>query len=312
MPPAFNGDFGDGSTSSERNPSHEYSENGTYTVCLTVEDNQGCEKEYCDKVTIGGERCIAAFEWENQGLIVNLQNTSQTSDSNVNLRWKISDGAQYVNQDQPTHTFSELGVYEICLVISGSNCVDSICQTLDLSNPCILLQTDFSFSPSQGNPLAIDFTELIQGSVTNRLWGFGDGTTSTATNPSHTYQSSGVYTVCLLTQDNANDCSKSICKEIQVGTVSNENPVRHSSNFEVFPNPLSTGQPHLVGRGFQEIDHFKEVEYSIWDVQGRKVQSGSTRIDTHMSIIPRLSSGFYLITVKGEEQVYLSKFIVTD
>jgi plastocyanin len=308
----FQWDFGDGSTSSEGNPSHEFSEDGTYTVCLKVEDNQGCEKEYCDKVTIGGERCAAAFEWENQGLSVNLRNTSQTSDSTVTLKWKISDGAQYVNQDNPSHTFSELGVYDICLVISGSTCVDSICQTLDLSNPCILLQVDFSFSPSQADPLSIDFTETIQGSVTNRLWGFGDGTTSTATNPSHTYQSSGVYTVCLLTQDNANQCSKSICKEIQVGTVSNENPVRHSSNFEVYPNPLSTGQPHLVGRGFEEIDHFKEAAYSIWDVQGREVQSGLTRIDTHMTISPRLSPGFYLIAVEGEEQVYLSKFIVTD
>jgi PKD repeat protein len=131
-------------------------------------------------------------------------------------------------------------------------------------------------------------------------------------NPTHNYQSSGVYTVCLLTQDNVNECSKSICKEIQVGTVSTENPVRHSSNFEVFPNPLSTGQPHLLGRGFHEIDHFKEVEYSIWDVQGSQVQSGKTFINAHLSIVPRLSPGFYLITVKGVEQVYLSKFIVND
>src|SRR6056297_1194779 len=308
----YHWDFGDGETSTAINPTHDFEEDGTFTVCLTVEDNQGCAKEYCDKVTIGGERCAADFEWDNQGLSVNLLNTSQTSDPTVTLTWKLSDGAQYVNQDSLEHTFSELGVYEICLVISGETCIDSICQTIDLSNPCILLQADFSFQPAQSDPLAVEFTDLTQGTVTHRLWGFGDGTTSTQVNPTHTYQSSGVYTVCLLTQDNDLGCSKSICKEIQVGTVSTENPVRHSSNFEVFPNPLSTAQPHLLGRGFEEIDHFKELEYSIWDVQGTEVQSGRTFVNAHLSIVPRLSPGFYLITVKGAEQVYLSKFIVSD
>jgi plastocyanin len=304
-------DFGDGSMSTEENPTHEFAENGTYTVCLTVEDDQGCEKAFCDKVTLGGERCIADFEWENQGLFVQLQNTSQTSDSNLDLTWKISDGAQYINQDSPAHTFADLGVYEICLVISGSNCVDSICQTLDLSDPCILMVPDFSFEPSAGDPLTIDFSELTQGSVTNRLWGFGDGTTSTGFNPSHTYAEPGVYTVCLLTQDNANNCSKSICKEVIAGTVSTENPNRRSTTFEVYPNPISVDQPQLLGRGFDKVDNNTLAEYTIWDVNGRAVQEGTAPLNPYFSIRPQLPPGFYLMAVQGAGRLYLAKFIVT-
>src|SRR3989304_5580614 len=46
-------------------------------------------------------------------------------------------------------------------------------------------------------PLAVSFTDLSTGSVTSWLWTFGDGTTSTAQNPSHTYAVPGNYSVTL-------------------------------------------------------------------------------------------------------------------
>ncbi len=46
-------------------------------------------------------------------------------------------------------------------------------------------------------PLAVAFTDQTTGNVTARLWDFGDGATSTATNPAHTYLEPGAYTVSL-------------------------------------------------------------------------------------------------------------------
>ncbi len=46
-------------------------------------------------------------------------------------------------------------------------------------------------------PLAVSFTDLSTGNITSRLWSFGDGTTSTATNPSHTYAAPADYSVTL-------------------------------------------------------------------------------------------------------------------
>ncbi|MEM8560263.1 MAG: M36 family metallopeptidase, partial [Bacteroidota bacterium] len=54
--------------------------------------------------------------------------------------------------------------------------------------------------------LTCDFTDTSSdsdGSITGRSWDFGDGATSMAANPSHTYASAGTYTVSLTVTDNA-------------------------------------------------------------------------------------------------------------
>lgn len=57
---------------------------------------------------------------------------------------------------------------------------------------------DFSADPTSGfGPLAVAFTDLSSGNPTSWSWTFGDGGTSTAQNPSHTYNNPGTYTVSL-------------------------------------------------------------------------------------------------------------------
>jgi len=57
---------------------------------------------------------------------------------------------------------------------------------------------DFSASPQSGDaPLAVSFTDLSTNQPTSWLWDFGDGTTSTAQNPNHTYANPGAFTVAL-------------------------------------------------------------------------------------------------------------------
>ena len=47
---------------------------------------------------------------------------------------------------------------------------------------------DFSASPLGGvPPLTVDFTDESQGNITSWSWDFGDGSTSTSQDPSHTY-----------------------------------------------------------------------------------------------------------------------------
>ena len=56
----------------------------------------------------------------------------------------------------------------------------------------------FDAIPTSGNaPLTVQFNDRSTGSITSRSWEFGDGSTSSAQNPSHTYTSAGLYTVRL-------------------------------------------------------------------------------------------------------------------
>lgn len=58
--------------------------------------------------------------------------------------------------------------------------------------------SDFTGSPVSGDaPLLVDFTSLASGVIDTHAWTFGDGGTSNAINPSHTYTSPGSYAVSL-------------------------------------------------------------------------------------------------------------------
>ncbi|MFI5219381.1 MAG: PKD domain-containing protein [Bacteroidia bacterium] len=66
---------------------------------------------------------------------------------------------------------------------------------------------------SIANFLVVDFTNTST-NATTYFWDFGDGGTSSATNPSHTYATGGTYTVCLVATSGA--CSDSICQSVTV------------------------------------------------------------------------------------------------
>ena len=60
------------------------------------------------------------------------------------------------------------------------------------------LTADFSATPTSGEtPLTVQFTDQSVGDISSWLWDFGDGSTISAQNPTHTYSSSGNFTVSL-------------------------------------------------------------------------------------------------------------------
>ncbi len=71
-------------------------------------------------------------------------------------------------------------------------------QYLDTLSIQPVLMADFYASLTSGlAPLTVQFTDRSSGDITSYLWDFGDGGTSTAKNPSHTYENPGTYTVKL-------------------------------------------------------------------------------------------------------------------
>jgi PKD repeat protein len=61
-----------------------------------------------------------------------------------------------------------------------------------------VLEADFKAAPTDGlAPLAVDFSNRSIGLYSEMVWDFGDGVTSTITNPVHIYTSGGTYTPTL-------------------------------------------------------------------------------------------------------------------
>jgi len=212
--------FGDGSTSTQQNPIHSYANQGSYTVCLIASGPCGSDTT-CGIVTV----CVqpnVGFIPSGNGLSVTFTNT--TSGANI-FTWDFGDGTTSTATN-PNHVFPAAGFYLVCLVADNNCTADSLCQTVYVCEPA---QANFTFSTNQ---FTTTFTNQTAG-ATSFSWNFGDGQTSTAVNPVHTYQANGNYTVCLIATDTC--ASDTICQTVNVGVVGVEGS--QESAFDVWPNP---------------------------------------------------------------------------
>ncbi|MFH0945878.1 MAG: PKD domain-containing protein, partial [Planctomycetota bacterium] len=112
--------------------------------------------------------------------------------------WDFGDTTSSTLQN-PNHTYTSAGTYTVSLTATGPGGVDTETKvgyiTVDEQPPV----ADFSGTPTSGTaPLLVTFTDLTSGGpVTGWSWDFGDTGTSTLQHPTHTYTTSGTYTVSL-------------------------------------------------------------------------------------------------------------------
>lgn len=212
-------DFGDSNVSDEINPSHEYAEPGLYQVVLIVEDTLGvCWSAYSEFVRVGEiNDCEAYFEYVADGLSVHFDDLSM---GNIQLwEWDFGDGNWSVEQN-PSHTFSQPGVYDVCLTVTDSmfTCFDTYC-TLVFVGDTLSCEANFEVVLDTLNPIphTFVFTDNSSGDISSWLWDFGDGGFSQEQNPVHTYLDGGNFNVCLTILSNPVgdiQCSDELCIDI--------------------------------------------------------------------------------------------------
>jgi PKD repeat protein len=124
--------------------------------------------------------------------------TDLSSGGPTSWLWDFGDG-QTSSEANPVHVYAEPGSYDVRLTASNSHGSDVLLRAaaLEVTAP-VLPVADFSATPTAGAAaLTVAFTDLSSGEPTSWLWEFGDGTTSSARHPSHTYGTPGVYDVSL-------------------------------------------------------------------------------------------------------------------
>jgi PKD repeat protein len=110
--------------------------------------------------------------------------------------WDFGDGGTSTAQN-PSHTYTAAGTYTVELTVTGPGGSDTETKTGYVSVMASPV-AGFSGTPLSGTaPLTVDFTDESTGGPSSWSWDFGDGGTSTAQNPSHTYEAAGTYTVAL-------------------------------------------------------------------------------------------------------------------
>ncbi|PSR01071.1 MAG: hypothetical protein BRD50_09275 [Bacteroidetes bacterium SW_11_45_7] len=206
-PDQWTWDFGDGNTSTQQNPSHTYDSTGSYTVTLIAENSTGCSDTLTKQNYITVKSPPNADFTANQTDACSVPFTVQFTDQSANAvdwTWTFGDGDTSSTQN-PSHTYTQPGQYTVSLTITNNEgCEDTYMETgyITIVEP----EAGFDADKKKGCvSLPVNFTDQSTSNqaITNWTWEFGDGSTSTSQNPSHTYSSEGKYDVSLTIQNAA-------------------------------------------------------------------------------------------------------------
>jgi PKD repeat protein len=199
FPYAYSWDFNDGGTSSESNPTHTYSQAGTYLASLAVSDSLGATVGATAHVTANTPplqivSCSASPTSGSIPLAVNFSVTATGGTGAYGYAWNFGDGGSSTLQN-PSHTYSTPGQYAgVITVTSGTQTQSCTTSTISVTCPDLVVACTGPTSGKMG--VAVTFScSASGGSGTYTYdWDFGDGTThSTSQNPSHVYQSAGTW-----------------------------------------------------------------------------------------------------------------------
>ncbi len=208
-PLTFAWTFGDGGNSTVLNPTHTYNANGSYSVMLAVTSPQGCTDTVYKNSLINIGNTHAGFTAPDSicvGTTVLFSNASTPTP--VSNHWDFGNGATSTQQS-PSTTYTIAGTYTIQLVSNFGGCFDSFSKQIVVSAKPIVA-FDAATKVFCSAPAMVNFTNQSTGG-SNVAWDFGDGATSTANNPSHTYATAGAYTITLVVT-NAAGCSDTLTK----------------------------------------------------------------------------------------------------
>ena len=237
---SYDWDFGDGSGhSSSASPSHTYITIGARTATLTVTDTGGATDQTTVGVQVNANQAPTAVAGSDVAAGPSPLAVAFTGSSSVDndgtiatYAWDFGDGSSS-NQADPSHTYTTPGNYGAKLTVTDDNgATDSATVQIAVGRPANIAPTAVAgATPSQrkvGQSFAFSSAGSgdTDGSIIAYAWDFGDGATSTAANPSHSYSTPSTYTASLTVYD---DRGGSDTDTVDVVVVSNVAPSAHAS-----------------------------------------------------------------------------------
>lgn len=238
-------DFGDGAGDTTTSPSnsHTYVTIGTFLVRLIAVDSTTCnvfDTAYTH-IRVGDNKALLDFVANKLQPCTNLAysftNTSVPTRGSFNANsftWDFGDNTPPVTQGQAppiSHTYAGPGTYIVKLSLNDSTFCNSPADTVKTIRLSPQVTARFETPATGCVPYNAVFNNTSLGGL-NFLWDFGDGSpTSTEENPSHLYNTAGIYRVKLTAFDSSS-CNKidSMIFTISVSAI----PI---ASFTYDPNP---------------------------------------------------------------------------
>jgi PKD repeat protein len=195
--------FGDGSTSTEQNPVHTFSGEGTYRVTLVATNTGGSSDVRSMDISVKSVLTppVANFAADKtEGTTpLTVKFTDKSTNHPTGWKWNFGD-TQTSTVQNPEHTFTGEGTYAVTLVATNADgSSDAKSMNIKVNRVPTPPVASFIADKTEGtNPLTVKFTDKSTNSPTGWKWDFGDSQTSTVQNPEHTFSGVGVYKVTLV------------------------------------------------------------------------------------------------------------------
>lgn len=198
--------FGDGASSTAADPTHTYLSAGSYVGWVNVTDSLGVHANASFTQTVYPALTVAlpsAPPSTDVGLLLPLAGVAAGGSGDYTAyAWAFGDGATATTQLAP-HAYSTAGTYTISLTVTDSLGF-SASATADLVvHAAMTLGSIVSSptSPTTGDEVTLNVSASLGTTPYTYLWSFGDGGTSTAPSPAHSFGKAGSYTVVVTVTD---------------------------------------------------------------------------------------------------------------
>jgi PKD repeat protein len=301
---SYDWDFGDGTKSQDENPTHQYQEDGTYTITLITSNECGTDTFSVStdvEVSVPGINFTTSIR---EGCVpLEVIYTDMSSNDPTSYEWVFEGGTPATSTDpNPVITYNSEGVFDVSVTMTNT-AGNSTAVFEDHIIVKDLPAASFDINSPIGGAVSFTNTTPI-GAADSYLWDFGDGTTSNEDNPTHTYTTSGTFTVILTAM---NDCgSKDYTDEVEI-TISNIEEISVLEEFAIYPNPFT--ESINLKAGFTKNVN---AEVEISDQLGRKVKSldfYNQKLINNQIDLSNIPKGVYILKLKVQNEFTQFKLV---